>query len=262
MKEKRNTLSSKLTPKSTEFYPVQAKPQIDEHLESVMQIMMISNQGQVYANDFQRLDSYVDINDVRSFPSLSLLNSAEYKLEGPNGLGFVVVTSSSADDIHKCMKYGIWASTKEGNTTLMRKFIQRKKGELVDVIVFFRIRDEKRFVGCARLISNYIEEQQYDLWWERVEWKGLFNVQWLFAKNLDISKIEDCDADEMIDGVELDQELGFQILKKFITTPYSFNDSILQLFCVLDRREDNLISLRSKTSFSKHNNGKNRKLKF
>ena len=261
MQGSRNKLS-KLTPKSNEFHPVQGKPVVDEHLESVVQLMMTTNQGHIFANDFTKLESYADIKDVRTIEPLAALNSAEYKMEGPAGLAFVVVTSSSADDIHKSMKYGIWASTKEGNLTLMNKFSQKKKGQLTDVILLFRVRDEQRFVGCARLISNYIEEQQYDLWWERVEWKGLFNVQWLFAKNLDFEGIEGLIVEEMVDGAELDNEQGFQILKKFVMTPYNFHDSILQLFCVLDRREDNLITLRSKISFPRHDKHKTKKLKF
>ena len=253
---------SKLTPKSTEFHPIQPKQHSDEHIETVINLMMTANTNHVFSNDFQRLENYIEINEVRKFPSLNLLNSTEYKLESSEKLGFVVVTSSSSDDIHKSMKYGIWTSTKDGNTALIEKFTEKKKGNLADVIVLFRIKDEDRFVGCARLLSNYIEEQQYDLWWERVEWKGLFNVQWLFAKNLDFGKIEGLNAGEMVDGADLNQELGFRVLKKFLTTPYNYNDSILQLFCVLDRREDNLISIRSKFLFSKHDKGKHKKLRF
>ena len=262
MQQKKSKLSTKLTPKSTEFHPVQLKQPASEHLQNVMKLMMTSNNGHIFANEFQRLESYVDIEQVRTFTSLSALNSTEYKLESPDKLGFVIVTSSSPDDIHKSMKYGIWASTKDGNAALVRKFLQKKKGEISDVIVFFRVKDENRFIGCARLLSNYIEEQQYDLWWERVEWKGLFNVQWIFAKNLDFGKIEGVDAEEMVDGCELDPAIGFQILKKFHTTPYNFNESILELFCVLDQREDKLITMRSNISFSKQEKGRNKKHKF
>lgn len=260
--QERKKLGSKLTFKSTEFVPAPSKPVVDEHFETVLNTVMASNEGHIFANDFQHLNSYSEIKDVRSIPSLASLNSSDFKLDSPAGLGFVVVTSSSADDIHKSMKYGIWASTKDGNSTLMRKFTQRKKGLLTDVLVLFRVRDEKRFVGCARLLSNYIEEQQYDLWWERVEWKGLFVVQWLFAKNMPFEGVEGLNADEMVDGAELPTDLGFQILKKFVITPFTYTDSILQLFCMLDRREDDLISLRSKIAFSKHDKGANKKLKF
>jgi len=262
MQPTRTKLGSKLTPKSTEFRPMPIKQLSDEHIENVVQMMMTSNAGHMFANDFQRLETYIDIEEVRTIPSLCMLNSSEYKLDNPNKLKFVVVTSSSADDIHKSMKYGIWASTKDGNATLMSSFVQKKRGDISDVIVFFRIKDENRFIGCARLLSNYIEEQQYDLWWERVEWKGLFNVQWLFAKNLDFSKIDNLNADEMVDGTELSQELGFQIIKKLLTTPYNYSESILQLFCVLDRREDNLITLRSKISLDRHDKSKYKKLRF
>lgn len=262
MQEGRKKLGSKLTPKSTEFVPVPPKPVSDEQVSSVLNALATSNEGHIFANEFTRLDSYTDIKEVRELSSLTQLNSAEYKIDSPAGLGYVVVTSSSADDIHKSMKYGIWASTKDGNATLCKKFVQRKKGQLTDVLIFFRVRDEKHFVGCARLLSNYIEEQQYDLWWERVEWKGLFAVQWIFAKNLPFDSIAGLEPDDMVDGAELNSDLGFQVLKKFVMTPYDYSDSVLQLFCVLDRREDNLISLRSKIAFSKEQRPGNKKHKF
>ena len=127
--------------------------------------------------------------------------------------------------------------------------------------MFFKVKDDNKFVGWVRLTSNYIEEQQYDMWWERVEWKGLFNVQWLFAKNIRFDNLEDLEIEKFVDGIVLKPDVGFKLIKRFILTPYDFNDSIIQLFCILDKREDKLITLRSNITFKKDNN-KHTKLRF
>ena len=107
MQQKRTKLVGKLTPKSTEFHPIQHKQRSSDHLDTVIQTMMNSNEGHVFANEFTRLTSYTNIEELRTIASLNMLNSTELKFESPDKLVFVIVTSSSTDDIHKSMKYGI-----------------------------------------------------------------------------------------------------------------------------------------------------------
>lgn len=262
--EKQNRFKKRLSNKAEAFHPRKSKETFEGAFDNIMTMVMNDNHSHIFTNDFTRLNTYVDIEQVKkTFDSMSQIESKEFDPTKLKRVEYIVVTSSSADDIHKAMKYGIWASTKDGNAAMMKSFTKKKHGLVDEVILFFKIRDDNKFVGCARMLSNYIEEQQYDLWWERVEWKGLFNVGWLFVKDFEIDTVEGLKKlGDLTDGTMIDSEVGLKVIKKYASIPYNYKISLLKLFCVLDRQEDDLINLRSKISLSRKEKKRNRGSRF
>ena len=263
--EKQNRFKKRLSNKAEAFHPRKSKETFEGAFDNIMTMVMNENHSHIFTNDFTRLATYTDIEQVKAtFDPLGKIESKEFDPTKLKRVEYIIVTSSSADDIHKAMKYGIWASTKDGNAAMMKSFTKKKHGLIDEVLLFFKIRDDNKFVGCAKMLSNYIEEQQYDLWWERVEWKGLFNVEWLFVKDFDIEAVEGLRKikGDMNDGKMVDSDVGLEVVKQYASQPFNYMSSMLKLFCVLDRQEDDLIHLRSKISLSRKEKKKNRGSRF
>lgn len=77
-------------------------------------------QNYEFQNEFQRLNNYTDIIQVRrTFPSLRKVNTLKYnKKATEEGAFYVLVKASLLDDIQKSMKYGVWTSSMENNNML------------------------------------------------------------------------------------------------------------------------------------------------
>ena len=71
----------------------------------------------------------------------------------------------------------------------MQAWDEKRKDPKLVILLFFKTKHKNMICGCAELMSDYIEEQQFDYWWERVEWKGLFNVRWLIVKNIFLNQV-------------------------------------------------------------------------
>lgn len=97
-------------------------------------------------------------------------------------------------------------------------------------------------LGCAELISDYIYEQQFNYWLEKTEWKGLFNLKWLFVKTLNPFQI----VGKEFQTLHIEQQFGLKMLEAFQNCPFNFAYSIFASFPSLDAREDQMIEDRKK----------------
>lgn len=210
------------------------------------------NSDHTYLHNFPRLSSYNNLDLLRkTFHASQNLNCLPFGSFNLKNHRYVIITSTNQDDIHKSLKYGIWTSTKDTNLVLMKLFDEKRVNKEMKIILIFKLKGNDQICGCAELISDYIEEQQYNFWWERVEWKGLFNVKWLFMKNLngvyflpDI--VEKNNPAKFFDEkIELGADIGEKILQYFCEAPFYYKNSLLKLFVNMDEREDDLISQRS-----------------
>ena len=86
---------------------------------------------------------------------------------------------------------------------------------------------------------NYI----FNYWWEELKWSGYFNVDWIIVKDLhhdDVKdiKMNDISVVQLRDGSFLDYNVGMQILKSFLNSPYV--SDIFEAFEFMDSREEKL----------------------
>jgi hypothetical protein len=96
---------------------------------------------------------------------------------------FFVIKSFSEEDVHKSIKYNVWSSTKTGNQTLNTayKLTQERGGS---VYLFFSCNGSGRYVGLARMNSEVDENKQFMYWTQDSKWPGLFDVEWIFIKDV------------------------------------------------------------------------------
>jgi hypothetical protein len=96
---------------------------------------------------------------------------------------FFIIKSFSEEDVHKSIKYGVWSSTKTGNQTLdaALKITSDKGGS---VYLLFSCNGSGRYVGVAKMTSPVDENKQFMYWTQDSKWMGLFNVEWIFIKDV------------------------------------------------------------------------------
>jgi hypothetical protein len=96
---------------------------------------------------------------------------------------FFVIKSFSEEDVHKSIKYNVWSSTKTGNQTLNAAYkMTKERGG--SVFLFFSCNGSGRYVGLARMNSEVDENKQFMYWTQDSKWPGLFDVEWVFLKDV------------------------------------------------------------------------------
>ncbi|CAD8053278.1 unnamed protein product [Paramecium sonneborni] len=174
-------------------------------------------------------------------PALKQINQANRNLADTEAYAYIL-RSNNDDDIHKSIKYGIWTSSKENNEKLNAKYLEaQEQGKTV--YLFFSVVRSGQFVGVAKLTSGY-KDESFQYWWEIKKWKGHFNVQWLYVKdvpNKHFEHLKNSDNVEVTrsrDGVFLSWETGKEMMKIF--EEFADKKSILNDFNVIDEREQAL----------------------
>jgi hypothetical protein len=99
----------------------------------------------------------------------------------PSFARFFVIKSYSEDDVHKSIKYGIWASTDTGNKRLDTAY--RQSADKGPIYLFFSVNMSGQFCGMAQMISpvDYKKKSEY---WTQDKWNGIFQVKWIFVKDI------------------------------------------------------------------------------
>ncbi|KAG8635639.1 YTH domain-containing protein ECT1 isoform X1 [Manihot esculenta] len=101
---------------------------------------------------------------------------------------FFVIKSYSEDDIHKSIKYNVWASTPNGNKRLDSAYqdAQKKiaeKGSNCPVFLFFSVNASGQFCGVAEMIGQVDFNKNMDFW-QQDKWNGYFPVKWHIIKDV------------------------------------------------------------------------------
>lgn len=159
---------------------------------------------------------------------------------------FFVIKSFSEEDVHKAIKYKVWASTKTGNQTLNNAFkLTKEQGG--EVYLFYSCNGSGRFVGVAKLSSAFDEENSFFYWTQDTKWTGLFDVEWLFIKDVPFKAFKNIDImmkDGQIKPVTYSrdcQEIPFSEGKKMMGIVENFvnSNTILEHFEYYDLRQEN-----------------------
>lgn len=159
---------------------------------------------------------------------------------------FFVIKSYSEEDVHKGIKYGLWTSTKSGNQTLdsAYKLCNSRGGE---VYLIFSCNNSGRFLGMAKMRKEVEFNKFFPLWTQDNKWGGLFEIDWLFIKDVpfyEFKNIKISMKDGIVRPVQYSrdtQEVPFTEGKKMteIFCDYLNSNTILEHFEYYDVRQEN-----------------------
>ena len=159
---------------------------------------------------------------------------------------FFVIKSFSEEDVHKSIKYGVWSSSKNGNLTLSNAF-QMTKEKNGNVYLFFSCNGSGRYVGVARMKTFCDESRTFEFWTQDGKWTGLFDVEWLFIKDVPFKEFKEIiitmkDGEiKPISNARDTQEIPFEQAKIMLEkiSNYQNSNTILEHFEFYDMRQEN-----------------------
>ena len=195
-------------------------------------------------NSLDRIKKYIS----KTYPYLIDINSKNSNIlkEINTDCKFFIIKSFEEEDIHKSIKYGIWSSSKTGNKTLSEAFnITKERSSFV--YLFFSGNQSGRLAGVAKMKSECDFNRIFDFWTIDNKWQGLFDVEWIFIKNVPLKEFKDIII-KMKDGVvepitwaRDTQEIPFEQAKTMlnIIEKYEYKNSILENFEYYDMRQNN-----------------------
>lgn len=176
-------------------------------------------------------------------------NQQDFQIQYENAK-FYVIKSYSEDDIHKSIKYDVWASTPNGNKKLDAAFhdAEAKASEMgskCPIFLFFSVNRSGQFVGLAEMIGKVDFNKSMDFW-QLDKWNGFFPVKWHIIKDIPNSQLwhiilennENRSVTYSRDTQEIGLKQGLEMIEIFKS--YSAKTSILDDFKFYENREKSL----------------------
>ncbi|CAO2816447.1 unnamed protein product [Amaranthus hypochondriacus] len=169
------------------------------------------------------------------------LNSEEFPTAYENAK-FFIIKSFSEDNIHRSIKYGVWASTPHGNRKLDAAYQEAKEKGNCPVFLLFSVNASGQFCGVAEMVGPVDFDKNAD-YWQQDRWTGQFAVRWHIIKDIPNSKfrhilLENNDHKPVThsrDSQEVNQEQGIDMLRIF--KEFEAQTSILDDFEFYEERE-------------------------
>ena len=152
-----------------------------------------------------------------------------------------MIKSYSEDDIHRSIKYEIWASTEHGNKRLDSAFREREgKGP---IYLLYSVNGSGHFCGMAQMLSPVDYSSSASVW-AQDKWKGQFKVKWIYVKDVPNSQLrhirlennENKPVTNSRDTQEVPADKGRQVLK--IIHAFSHRTSIFDDFVHYEQRQE------------------------
>ncbi|XP_021615519.1 YTH domain-containing protein ECT4 isoform X2 [Manihot esculenta] len=155
-------------------------------------------------------------------PDREQYNKADFPEDYTNAK-FFVIKSYSEDDVHKSIKYNVWASTPNGNKKLDAAYqeAQQKPGGC-PVYLFFSVNTSGQFVGLAEMVGpvDFHKNVEY---WQQDKWTGCFPLKWHIVKDIPNSLLkhitlennENKPVTNSRDTQEVKLEQGLKMIKIF-----------------------------------------------
>ena len=180
---------------------------------------------------------------------------------------FFVIKSFSEEDVHKSIKYNVWSSSKDGNLTLSNAFRIAEEGK-GNVYLFFSCNGSGRYAGVAKMKTICDENKSFGLWTQDGKWPGLFDVEWIFIKDVPFKEFKDIiitmkDGEvKPISNSRDTQEIPYEQAKIMLQriAEYQNNNTILEHFEFYDMRQDNYernVEMKNKQMKNEQNNNNN-----
>ncbi|XP_044489531.1 YTH domain-containing protein ECT1-like isoform X2 [Mangifera indica] len=156
---------------------------------------------------------------------------------------FFIIKSYSEDNVHKSIKYGVWASTPNGNKKLDYAYHEAKeKDGMCPIFLLFSVNASAQFCGVTEMVGPVDFDKNVDYWLQD-KWSGQFPVKWHIIKDVPNSQFrhillknnENKPATNSRDTQEVEMEPGMEMLNIFKNyEPYS---SILDDFSFYEKRQ-------------------------
>ena len=197
------------------------------------------HQQMLYHTEMYILSKYRNLIDINT------KNTSLFEKVDSNSKYFVI-KSFSEEDVHKSIKYGVWSSSKNGNLTLTNAYnITKEKNG--NVYLFFSCNGSGRFTGICRMKTPCDENKHFEFWTQDNKWPGLFEVEWLFIKDVPFKEFKDIiitmkDGEiKPISNSRDTQEIPFEQAKIMIErfSKYQNSNTILEHFEFYDLRQEN-----------------------
>lgn len=116
-------------------------------------------------------------------PYSELYNKSNFSTEYKDAK-FFIIKSYSEDNVHKSIKYGVWASTANGNRKLDSAYREAKeKEDSCPVFLFFSVNASAQFCGVAEMMGPVDFEKSVD-YWQHDKWNGQLPVKWHIIKDV------------------------------------------------------------------------------
>lgn len=97
---------------------------------------------------------------------------------------FFIIKSYSEDNVHKSIKYGVWASTPNGNRKLDAAYREvKEKQSISPVFLLFSVNASAQFCGVAEMVGPVDFDKSVD-YWQQDKWSGQFPVKWHIIKDV------------------------------------------------------------------------------
>ncbi|KAK4339013.1 hypothetical protein RND71_040475 [Anisodus tanguticus] len=175
----------------------------------------------------QNIPLTVANDDEKEKPSLILADREQYNCQDfpvtYTDAKFFIIKSYSEDDVHKSIKYNVWASTPNGNKKLDTAYqeAQQKSGGC-PVFLFFSVNTSGQFVGVAEM-AGPVDFNKNVEYWQQDKWIGCFPVKWHIVKDVPNSLLkhitlennENKPVTNSRDTQEVKVDQGQQMLKIF-----------------------------------------------
>ncbi|KAI7731498.1 hypothetical protein M8C21_006299, partial [Ambrosia artemisiifolia] len=179
-------------------------------------------------------------NGVSSRLDLELYNRPDFVTTYDNAK-FFVIKSFSEENVHKSIKYNVWASTPLGNRKLDAAYQEAKESGAT-----CPVNASGQFCGVAEMVGpvDFVNDAEY---WQQDRWSGQFPVKWHIIKDVPNSRfrhiiLENNDNKPVThsrDSQEVKLEAGNAMLK-------IFKDHDASTSIYYDEREKDLQEKRSK----------------
>ncbi|XP_022753498.1 uncharacterized protein LOC111301794 isoform X2 [Durio zibethinus] len=136
---------------------------------------------------------------------------------------FFVIKSYSEDDVHKSIKYNVWASTPNGNKKLDAAYQEsQQKSGCCPIYLFFSVNASGQFVGLAEMLGP-VDFQKNVEFWQQDKWTGCFPVNWHIIKDVPNNSLkhitlennENKPVTKSRDTQEIKLEQGLKLIKIF-----------------------------------------------
>lgn len=185
---------------------------------------------------------YENTEDKNLVPNRERYNQPEFQTNYPNAK-FFIIKSYSEDDIHKSIKYNIWASTPNGNKKLNAAYQEAQgKTDGCPVFLFFSVNSSGQFCGVGEMIGE-VDFTKSVNYWQQEKWTGSFPVKWIIIKDVPNSQlrhitIENNDNKPVTnsrDTQEVSSDKGTEMLNIFKN--YVCQSSILDDFSYYEARQ-------------------------
>jgi hypothetical protein len=159
----------------------------------------------------------------------------------PRNARFFIIKSYSEDDVHKSIKYGVWASTDTGNRRLDAAY--RESAHRGPIYLFFSVNASGQFSGLAQMESALDYTKKFGSWGQD-KWNGTFQIKWTFIKDVANNQFrhivlvnnENKPVTNSRDTQEVPEDQGREMLRIFHT--YRSRTSILDDFSFYDKRQE------------------------